>query len=99
MSVKRRTLKSKESTTTDATPTPILVLPQLPQDGAFVFRGTVIARNVTTGAVVGFFPLNSGTIVGGVVTQSGGTGQAPPCKTAPADGGTAQGFAPPGCSA
>jgi hypothetical protein len=98
MSMKRRHLKSIESTTTDATPTPILVLPQLPEDGSFAFRGTVLARNVTTGAVVTFFPVNSGSITGGTVTQNGGTSHAAPCKTAPADGGTAQGFAPPGCS-
>jgi hypothetical protein len=98
MGVTRRQLKAKETTTKDATPTPILVLPQLPQDGGFVFRGIVIARNIASGAVVAFLPVNSGTIIGAVVTQSGGTAQAVPCKTAPVDGGTAQGFAPPGCS-
>lgn len=98
MSVQKRRLKAKEITTTDATPTPILVLPELPQDGAFALSAIVIARNVTTGAVVAFWPLNGGTIVGGTVTQCGGTAQAPACKTAPADGGTAQGFAPRGCS-
>ena len=74
------------------------MLPQLPLNGSFAFRATVIARNTATGAVVDFFSLNGGTIVAGAITQSGGTGQAPPCNTAPADGGTAQGFAPPGCS-
>ena len=73
-------------------------MPQLPLNGGFAHRATVIARNTASGAVVDFFALNSGTIVNGVVTQSGGTGQASPCNTAPADGGTAQGFAPPGCS-
>jgi hypothetical protein len=98
MSAHRRQLKASETTTTDNTPTPILVLPQLPQNGAFVLSARVIAKNVATGAVVVFCPLNSGTIVNGTITQSGGTPQAAPCKTAPADGGTAQGFAPPGCS-
>ena len=98
MSVYRRRLKARETTTKDATPTPILVLPQLPQDGAFALNAIVIARNTATGAVVGFVSLNSGAIVGGTITQTGGTPQAAPCRTTPADGGTAQGFAPPGCS-
>src|SRR5262245_18145396 len=98
MSVMRRQLKARETTTADETPTPILVLPQLPVDGSFAFRGIIIARNTTTGAVVVSLPVNSGTIVGGTITQTGGTPQAVPCRTAPADGGTAQGFAPRGCS-
>lgn len=98
MGVTRRQLKAKETTTVDAMPTPILTLPQLPLDGSFAFRGTVIARKIATGAVVTFQPVNSGSIVAGTVTQTGGTAQAFACRTAPADGGTAQGFAPPGCA-
>jgi hypothetical protein len=98
-SVTRRKLKTgRPTTTTDNTLTPIMALPVLPANGSFSYKGTVIARNANTGAVVAFFPFNSGTIISGTVTQSGGGGQAAPCKTAPSDGGATQGFAPPGVS-
>lgn len=98
MSVQERQFKGT-ATTIDATPTDLFTLTDLPPVGGFMLSGTIVARALVGGLqTTTFFPANTGTIVAGAVSQSAGRDQAPPCLTSPADGGTAQGFAPPGCS-
>jgi hypothetical protein len=87
------------ATTVDATPTVLLLtLPALPEGGSFTLQGSVIARAQVRGQQTTFYPMHSGTMAAGVLTQSAGGAGAVACTTSPTDGGAAQGFAPPGCS-
>jgi hypothetical protein len=97
MSIRERHFQGTASTS-DATPTPLFTLPALPPSGSFTLTGSVTARAVNGGQQTTFYPVNSGTIIAGAISQSAGRDQAAPCPTSPTDGGTVQGFAPPGCS-
>ena len=97
MSIQTRHLRGSASTS-DASPTPLFTLPALPASGSFMLTGSVNARAVTGGRRTTFYPVNSGRIMAGVITQTAGSAQASPCRTSPADGGIVQSFAPLGCS-
>jgi hypothetical protein len=84
------------STTLNSTPAPIFNLHNLPANGAFTVQGQLIARSQTSGLEVTYSPTWTGTIINGVITQTGGTGNAAPCDVSPSDGGATQGFAPAG---